>query len=154
MILCCAVPTAFSADQSVSNKTTITSDRLSFDYQRMTAEFENNVVVIDANMRLKADKLNVIFDNDSNMKQAIAIGDVHLWQQDKVGTCQKAIFIAKTGEIMLVGDAQIKRGNDLVRGDKITFWINEDRMVCEPGNLVLTPTKGSGLPSFTSTGNR
>lgn len=139
---------AFAADAPSTNKTTITSDRLSFDYQRMTAEFEKNVVVIDANMQLQADKLTVVFDNESSMKQAIATGSVRLSQQDKIGTCQKAIFIAKTGEIMLVGDAQIKRGNDLVKGDKITFWINEDRMVCEPGNLVLTPTKSAGLPNI------
>lgn len=138
----------FAADAPATNKTTITSDRLSFDYQRMTAEFEKNVVVVDSNMQLQADKLTVVFDNESSMKQAIAIGSVRLTQQDKIGTCQKAIFIAKTGEIMLVGDAQIKRGNDLVKGDKITFWINEDRMVCEPGNLVLTPTKSAGLPSI------
>jgi len=138
----------FASDAPATNKTTITSDRLSFDYQRMTAEFEKNVVVVDANMQLQADKLTVVFDNESSMKQAIAIGNVRLSQQDKIGTCQKAIFIAKTGEIMLVGDAQIKRGNDLVKGDKITFWINEDRMVCEPGNLVLTPTKSTGLPNI------
>ncbi|MDD4873230.1 MAG: LptA/OstA family protein [Kiritimatiellae bacterium] len=130
-----------------TNKTTITSDGpLTFDYQRFTAEFEKNVVVVDANMRLHADKLNVVFDNESNMKQAIAIGNVRILQQDKVGTCQKAIFIAKTGEILLVGDAQLKRGNDVVKGDKITFWINEDRMTCEPGNLVIIPTKNSGIP--------
>lgn len=148
MVFICTALMALAAEQPVTNRTTITSDRLSFDYQRMTAEFEKNVVVVDVNMRLQADKLTVVFDSESSMKQATAMGHVRLLQQDKIGTCQKAIFIAKTGEIMLVGDAQIKRGNDLVKGDKITFWINEDRMVCEPGNLILTPTKSTGLPSF------
>ena len=154
LVFYCAVLSVSAAEQAATNRTTITSDRLAFDYQRMTAEFEKNVVVVDANMRLQADKLNVVFDSESNMKQAIAMGNVRLCQQDKIGTCRKAIFIAKTGEFMLVGDAQIKRGNDLIKGDSITFWINEDRMVCIPGNLILTPTKNSGLPGLSPADNK
>jgi len=103
-------------------------------------------------MKISCDKLNVIFDNDSSLKQAIAIGNVRLTRDDKIGTCKRAIFVAKTGEIMLIGDAQLKRGNDVVKGDKITFWTNEDRMECEPGTLVITPTKNAGLPVIGTSG--
>lgn len=143
-----AALTAFGQDPALTNRTTITSDRLTFDYQRFTAEFEKNVVVVDANMRLQSDKLNVIFDNESNMKQVIAMGNVRMWQQDKMGTCQKAIYVAKTGEILLIGDAQLKRGADLIKGDKITFWVNEDRMECVPGNLIITPGKKTSIPGL------
>jgi lipopolysaccharide transport protein LptA len=148
MIIHFAAMVIFAEEQALTNKTTITSDGpLTFDYQRFTAEFEKNVVVVDTNMNLYCDKLNVVFDNESNIKQAIAMGNVRITQQDKTGTCHRAIFVARTGEILLVGNAQLKRGADLIKGDKITFWINEDRMTCEPGNLVITPAKNSGFPT-------
>jgi len=68
-----AAALAYAADTEATNKTTITSERLTFDYQRYTAEFEKNVVVIDPNMKMNSDRLNVVFDNESNIKQAIAI---------------------------------------------------------------------------------
>ena len=141
--------TVSAAEPASTNSTKITCDGpLTFDYQRYTAEFERNVLVVDPNMRLQADKLNVIFDNESNIKQAIAMGHVKMTHEDKVGTCDRAIYIAKTGEMMMVGNAQLKRNADSVKGDKITFWLNEDRMMCEPGNLLIIPTKGAGLPAF------
>jgi len=30
---------------------------------------------------------------------------VKLWQQEKTGYCDKAIYIAKTGEMMMIGNA-------------------------------------------------
>jgi len=35
-----------------------------------------------------------------------------------------------------------------VKGDKITFWINEDRMVCEPATLIITPKSKAGGSIF------
>jgi len=141
-----AVLTAIAGEPAGTNKTTITSGRLTFDYKRYTAEFEKDVVVIDPNMKMKSDTLNVIFDNESNIKQAVAVGNVHLCQQDKTGTCDRVVYVAKTGEVMMIGNARIKRGEDVIKGNKITFWLNDDRMECTPGSLEIISKKGANNP--------
>jgi len=137
-----------AAEPAATNKTTITSGRLTFDYKRYTAEFEKDVVVVDPNMTMKSDRLNVIFDNDSSIRQAVAVGNVHLMQHDKTGTCDRVIYIAKTGEIMMIGNAKVMHGDDNISGNKITFWINDDKMECTPGSFEMVSKKGTNSPSL------
>lgn len=119
--------------------TVITSDRLTFYYERQIAVFEDNVVVRDPELTIASDRLTVLFQDNSEVKSATAVGDVKISQGDKNGSCDKAIYLSKTGEIILSGNATLRRDKDYVAGDTITFWVNEDKMTCEPGHLVITP---------------
>jgi lipopolysaccharide transport protein LptA len=120
--------------------TVITASQMLFDYHRSIASFQGNVVVMDPEFRLKSDNLHVIFEGTNAVRSVTATGNVRVWQADKVATCRKAIYIAKKGEITLIGDAKLQRGNDAVSGDEITFWVNENRMICRPGRLVIFPS--------------
>jgi len=126
-------------EAAATNRTVITADRLTFDYKRYIAVFEENVVAVDPRIEIESDKLTVIFDNTNDVKSVTAIGDVHLRTEDKTGVCRKAIYLARLGEVILLGDARLYRGKDSIMGDKITFWVNEDRMTCEPGRLIVVP---------------
>ena len=33
--------------------------------------------------------------------------------------------------------ATVRRGTDLLAGDRITFWTHDDRIICEPGRLKI-----------------
>jgi len=123
--------------EGATNVTTVTAQRLSFDYKRYIAVFEEDVIVEDPEVRIEADKLVVIFDQANEIRSATALGNVRIRNEDRVATCGKAIYIKKNGEVILTVDPELKRGDDMVKGDKITFWLNEDRMVCEPGMLVI-----------------
>lgn len=114
-----------------TGETVITSERLTYDYQRSTAVFEGNVDVVDPQLRMKADKVNVIFDGTNSVKSVAAVGNVRLWYQDKTGTCKKALYLARTGEVVLEGDAVLNSGTDSVRSEEITFWLNDDRVTCQ-----------------------
>lgn len=129
-----------SAGQSTdAGKMVITSKKLEFDYRRSIAVFEEDVVVVDPQMRLQSEKLNVIFDGTNDVKAVTATGDVHIWHADKTATCRRAIYLAESGQVILQGDAELSRGRDTVKGDEITFWLNEERMSCKPGYLVIFP---------------
>jgi lipopolysaccharide export system protein LptA len=43
---------------------------------------------------------------------------------------------------VLTGNATLYRGKDVVKGERIVFWLNDDRMECTPGQLIIAPTKG------------
>lgn len=128
--------------QSGNSNTVITADSMSFDYRRYVAVFQGHVVVQDPQVRMESEQLNIRFDEkDNSLKWVTAIGRVKLTYQEKSATCDKAVYMQSSGEVVLMGNARLGRGKDSVSGDKITFWLNEDRMVCEgQPKLVIYPT--------------
>ena len=93
-----------------TNKTVVTADRLTFDYKKYTAIFENHVVVTDPRMNIESDRLTLIFNNTNEIKSVTAVGNVRLKSEDKTGTCNKAVYLAETEEVVLTGNARLKRG--------------------------------------------
>lgn len=136
------------AQTALPGGTTINAKTLSFDYKRFTAVFEGNVVVVDPQVRMEADRLNVIFEGSNEVKSVAASGNVRMWHEDKTATCDRAIYVSRSGEVILRGGATLRRGDDRVMGDEITFWLNEERMTCTPGRLIIAPKEnprsGSG----------
>jgi len=133
------MPLAGGALAQSTNATVITSEKLSFDYKRSIAVFEGNVVVEDPQLKMRADKLNVLFEGTNSVKSVVAVGNVLLWYGDKTASCRHAIYVAKTGEITLRGNAALRREQDSVTGEEIVFYLNEERVECRPGRLVIFP---------------
>lgn len=120
-----------------TSKTTITSREMSYDYKRSIAIFQDDVVVIDPQVRLETDTLTVLFDSTNEIKSVTAVGNVRIKSEDKSATCNKAIYLAQSGEILLTGNARLMRNNDVLEGRQITFWLNEERVLCKPGKLII-----------------
>jgi len=137
---------AARAENATQQKTVITSDTLSFDYDRLVAVFEDNVTIIDPQVRMKSKRLNVLFDEANQIKSVTASGNVRMWQGDRTATCRRAIYVARTGEMILHGDAIMRQGKDSVTGDEITIMLNENKMVCKPATLVIYPGEGQKSP--------
>ena len=124
--------------------TVITSDKLTFDYKKHYALFEDNVVVVDPQMKLMSQQMTVTF-NESNKVQTIrAEGKVVIVQQDKVANSDLATYNVATGEIVLTGHPTVTRGKDVLRGEKITFWRDENRMRVEKGATLFLQSGGKG----------
>jgi lipopolysaccharide export system protein LptA len=136
LALSCGAPTALAQNDSTKG-TVITSDRLSFDYKRLIAIFEDNVVVVDPQVRMEADRMNVLFTEENAIRSVTSTGHVRMWQGDKIATCDRAIYLAHDGQLIMRGNASMKQGKDLVQGNEITVWINEDRVVVKPAKLVI-----------------
>jgi lipopolysaccharide export system protein LptA len=122
--------------------TVITSDRLTFDYSKHYALFERNVVVIDPEMRLTADRLTVQFDESGKAKVIKAEGQVQINQVDKAAFAQVATYDVENGKIVLAGKPRVTRGRDTMEGEIITFWRDENKMSCQSrARLVIHPDK-------------
>jgi len=130
----------FTMDESEA--TVITSTRLTFDQQQHYALFEENVVVNDPSLHLVADRLTVFFTGENQAESIEAVGNVVIEQEDTTAWAQKATYDVTTGKIFLEGSPRIRRGRDILEGDTITFWRDDNRMICEPqARLVLFPDK-------------
>ncbi len=124
--------------------TIITSDKLTFDYNKRYALFEGNVVVTDPKMKLNGRVLTVRFDQKNEVESIIAKGDVRIQMQDKHSESALATYDVALGKITLEGNPRVMRGRDILEGDRIVFWRNENKMVCEPrARLIIFPDEGS-----------
>lgn len=114
-----------------SNKTVVTAKQLSYDYKRSIADFDGDVVVVDPQVRLKADKMTIIFDKTNEVKSITSLGNVVIDSEDKRATCDKAVYIAKTGEVIMTGNAKLTKGEDVVTSERITFFLNDETVKAE-----------------------
>jgi lipopolysaccharide export system protein LptA len=121
-------------------ETVITSHTMMFDYGRSTCVFKGDVVVSEPRVKLECDQLYVFFDATNRVDSVVATDGVKVTQGDKRGTCDKAVYTAKTGAIVMTGNAKLHRGTDSMRGDKIEMFVNSERVTCSPARLVIFPS--------------
>jgi len=131
--------TAMTAELS---RTVITSDRLAFDYERMIATFEGNVSIEDPDVRMTADRMLIFFEGTNQVRSVTATGNVHFWQGDRAATCKRAIYVSRSGEVILTGEAKLTQGRDSVAGNEITVHLYENSMNVTPAKLVIFTEKG------------
>ena len=119
----------------------ITSDTVEADQKQNTATFKGNVVAKQEDVTLYANTLTIIYDPDTKkLKEIIATGNVKVVQMDRRATGQKATFDQDKNKVVLDGDAVVREGTNVIRGERITFYVEEERSVVEPakGGRVST----------------
>ncbi len=139
-----------SGGESGTNRTEITARKLVFDYGKMTAVFEGEVVAKDPTMRIEAERLVVQLDSKTQQLQsARATGRVRITEQDRIATADEAEYTVEDGRLVLTGNAMVLRGTEQLSGTKITFWRTTNRVECERPVMILSPgkegSKGWGL---------
>ena len=113
--------------------TVVTADKLTFDYIKKFALFENNVVVNDPRLQLSANKLTIIFTEDGGAQTIKAEGKVLMTQGDKKARADVATYDVVSGKIVLAGGPpQVMQGRNILEGEVITFWRDEQRLECKP----------------------
>ena len=123
----------------------IDSDRLEADQKTNTVTYKGNVVAKQEDVTLYANTLVIIYDPDTKkLKEIIATGNVKVVQLDRRATGQKVTFDQDKNKVVLDGDAVVREGTNVIRGERITFYVEEERSVVEPGkggrvSTSLTP---------------
>jgi lipopolysaccharide export system protein LptA len=127
--------------------TTITSDRLQVDYAHNMGTFEGNVLAVDPQITVRADKVIVWFGegattNAPSLRKIVAEGGVVITQGDRKATSERAEYTGDDGRVVLTGNPQVQSADGTVTGEKITFWRGENKMDVESGTrLVIDPSK-------------
>jgi lipopolysaccharide export system protein LptA len=110
----------------------ITSDTVEADQKQVT--FKGNVVAKQEDITLYANTVVVVYDPDTKkLKEIVATGNVKVVQLDRRATGQKVTFDQDKNKVVLDGDAVIREGTNVIRGERITFYVEEERSVVEGG---------------------
>jgi lipopolysaccharide export system protein LptA len=123
----------------------IDSDRLEGDQKTYTFTYIGNVVAKQEDVTLYANTLIIVYDPETKkLKEIVATGNVKVVQLDRRATGQKVTFDQDKNKVVLDGDAVIREGANVIRGERITFYVEEERSVVEPGkggrvSTTITP---------------
>ncbi len=132
---------------------TITSSRMTLNNQLNTIIFEGNVTIAQDAMTLKADTVDAVFEpaagsenghaGGAERKRALstitATGDIKFIQGLRTVYANRAVYFKKDEKVVFTGSPNIREGQDELRGEKITVFILEDRVVVEGGEAIIHP---------------
>jgi lipopolysaccharide export system protein LptA len=134
----------------------IESDKLSMDDVKKESVFEGNVVLTQGTLMLKADRA-VVRQDQQGFNYGVAYGKPAYFRQKREGydeyiegNAERLEYDGKLDKVQLFTNAQIRKGQDEVRGDYISYdATTEFYQVIGGGKLASTPTNPSGRVQVT-----
>jgi lipopolysaccharide export system protein LptA len=117
------------------------------DQKQNRVTFKGNVIAKQGDLTLYTNSLIVLYDQTSKkIKEIKAMGNVKIVQLDRRVTSHQATFNQEENKVVLEGDAVIREGENVVRGERVTYYVNEEKAVVEgdgKGRVTtrITPTK-------------
>ncbi len=108
--------------------------------------FQRNVHVKQANVTLRSERLEAIYRRgESEPEKLVALGDVLVDQGGRHAKCDRAVYLRKDQRLTCSGHAELVQGCDIVRGDSIHFWLDDDRARVEgAASIVIRPETEAG----------
>lgn len=143
-------------------KTEITAQKqATFDNNKGVATFEGNVLVVDAQVDIKCDKLTVYLAKDrKGMERAEAEGSVVIIHKgtdtngrrnESIAQAETAIYVPASGDVTLIGWPQVRQGinNHLATEESTRMILNrEGRMTTEGPSRTVIIEGSQDRPQF------
>jgi lipopolysaccharide export system protein LptA len=123
----------------------ITSDTVEADQKKNTVTFKGDVVAKQEETTLYANTLVIHYDPDTKkLKEIMAVGNVKLVQLERRASSHKATFQQNENRVVLDGEAVVREGENVIRGERIIFYVDEEKSIVEGGkgsrvNTRITP---------------
>jgi lipopolysaccharide export system protein LptA len=126
--------TGFGFDANSRAPIDISSDTVEGDQRQNSVTFKGNVIAKQENTTIYANALVITYDSENKkVREIVASGNVKVVNLDRRATGQRVIFNQDENKVVLEGDAVIREGENVVRGERVTYYINEERSVVESG---------------------
>ncbi len=112
----------------------IKSDGLFTDNNRKMATFSGNVVARQGDVTIYADKLVVSYSEESSeISTAEVFGNVRIIQGNRRAQSDHGIYDARKAKITLDGNPKVYQEDNVVSGNTITYFLDEDRSEVSSG---------------------
>ena len=131
----------------------ISSQALEADNKNMVILFTGNVVAKQGELTIHADKAQVVYEKKeggNEIREIVASGNVKIYEGDRLATGGKAVLNNREQKIILTEQPKVWQGKDMVSGERITVFLNEDKSIVEGGpdrrvEVILYP-KSESVP--------
>jgi len=124
-----AVATGHAWMRDEKQKMVLTGERIEYYHDKGygIATGKPKLVGEEENFTLTGEKMEVFLPED----RLRATGRIRLLRNDVVATCRVLDYFDQEKKAILTGNPQIREKENLVTGDKITFFVDEHRMIVE-----------------------
>ena len=127
-------PGTLRSDEAGRQPIEITADTLNADSDGGKVTFEGNVVAVQAGVTLHADRLVAEYSRGQHAIEKItADGNVRVVQEGREARAAHAVFYNLEQRIVLSGGADLKQGENTLKGDTVTIYLRENRSVVTSG---------------------
>jgi lipopolysaccharide export system protein LptA len=124
----------------------IISDRMEAYNEKKLVIFSGNAVATQGDKEIKSDRLLLYYKKETSKKDKVgakeiagnsdlekieAKGNVVVTQKTRIATGDEAIYFQDSGQIIMTGNAMLRDGKNLIKGNKVIVFVNEDRGVVE-----------------------
>lgn len=109
---------------------TVTSDTMEAKTSENVVVFRGNVVAVE-DFTLCSDELHIRYGETRDVSEIEASGNVRIFQDNKTSTSDRALYNRNDRTIILTGRPQVKQCTDVVKGDKITVYLDKDNALVE-----------------------
>lgn len=127
------------------NPIQITSDRLDAYDDKALVLFSGNVVATQDDAVIHADELYLYYEKEKkgeNTPSGVTVsggkvkrielkGNVHIEKGERTVSGDKAVFRNADQTVVMTGNAVMREGDNVIKGDKITVFLNENRGIVE-----------------------
>ena len=117
--------------------TEIRGNRLIYEERGRTVELVGSARVRDPRAALNCDEIRLNLKPDHEIDWIEARGEVIIQSDDRKALADRATYHADEGKFTLEGEPKVKQGQNVMTGERIKFWLEPRRMVCEPNARVL-----------------
>ena len=117
--------------------TEIRADRVIYDESKRLAQLDGNVRLRDPRMAMNCGEARIFLKDDNKIDWIETLSEVIIQSEDRKALAERATYHADEGKFMLEGKPQVMQGLNIIPGDRITFWHETRRMVCEPHARAL-----------------
>jgi len=140
LVFCLILSTSWSA-RAVDAPIHISADRMTSTEKTNQVVFSGAVDARQADVRIRTDEMTVYYtpaDKNSGtpgqtksatqqVEKMICIGNVEITRGEWLGTSQKMTYLSKERQVILTDDAKAWQGRNMVSGDKIIYYLDEQR---------------------------
>ncbi len=112
----------------------IISDRVETYSKENLIIFKGNVTARQKDVVIYSDSLEaMVIEGGKGIERVVAGGNVKIQQGIRVANCQKAVFYNIDQKMVLTGDPKVWEGENMVSGDEIVFYIEQNRIEVRGG---------------------
>ncbi len=111
--------------------------------RQQTARCRGHVHATRLLMTVTSDQGLAHYDKDGRIIDLTCTGNVRIVEKDRVATGDKAVYVEEKRTVDLTGHAVARQGDDVLTGEPLVFYVDEDRVVAKGASLL---GKSTDLP--------
>jgi|GEM_PF-5389421 len=119
----------------------INAERFEGDLAARKLVWLDHVIAKQGKRTIYADRMDVSYARDWKVETLVARGNVKVHMEDTFATAERLIWDNTQKVIYLIGKPRVVQENQIILGQKMTYWIDKEKMMVEKPRIEWRQSK-------------